>query len=313
MRKSKFVFVGVSTAGSSILKIFPQWSALLGLNAEIVGCDLPLRSPTGMYRRVLREIRNDPQVAGVLVTAHKIDLLRAGRDLIDMLDDYAVLCDEASCIVKRNGRLLAFAKDPIASIAALDGFVERGHWRGGERDVLCLGAGGAAVAISVGLARRGGADGLPRRFVLADILPERLASIRRIHRGLESRIQFEYHLSRDAGDNDALLAALPAGSLVINATGLGKDKPGSPLSADALFPRGGLIWELNYRGRREFMRAAQAQAAARGLQVADGWDYFLHGWTEAIAEVFQMEIADESFAQMTKVAEANRALDADGG
>ena len=243
-----------------------------------------------------------PMVVGALVTAHKIDLLRAGRDLIDQLDEQAALCDEASCFAKRNGRFLAFAKDPIASVAALDSFVAPGHWRGGERDVLCLGAGGAAVAISVGLAQRGGADGLPRRFILADILPERLESIRRIHQRLGSSMCFEYHLSRDASDNDALLAALPKGSLVINATGLGKDKPGSPLSADALFPREGLIWELNYRGRRDFMRGAQAQAVTRDLRVVDGWDYFLHGWTEAIAEVFQIEINDESFAQMAAIA-----------
>ncbi len=306
MRKSKFIFVGVSTAGSSIVKIFPQWSTLLGLDAEIVGCDLPLRSAKKTYRTVLREIRDDPLVVGALVTAHKIDLLRACRDLIDDLDERAALCDEASCLAKRNGRLLAFAKDPIASVAALDGFVEPGHWRGGERDALCLGAGGAAVAISVGLAQRGGADGLPHRFVLADILPERLESIRRIHQRLGSSMCFEYHLSQDASDNDALLAALPAGSLVINATGLGKDKPGSPLSADALFPREGLIWELNYRGRRDFMRGAQAQAAARDLRVADGWDYFLHGWTEAIAEVFQIEIANAAFMQMAELAVAHR-------
>ena len=92
-------------------------------------------------------------------------------------------------------------------------------------------------------------------------------------------MQFEYHLSGDAGDNDALLAALPAGSLVINATGLGKDKPGSPLSAEALFPRAGLIWELNYRGRRDFMRGAQAQAAARDL-LSGGWLGLLPPWLD---------------------------------
>lgn len=289
------------------MKIFPQWATLLGLNAEIVGCDLPLRSAKKTYRRVLRQIRDNSSVVGALVTAHKINLLAASRDLLDELDEHASLCDEVSCIAKRNGRLHAFAKDPIASVAALDGFVEPGHWRGGERAVLCLGAGGAAVAISVGMARRGGADGLPGRFVFADIVPERLDSMRRIHGKLDTCIQFEYHLSQDSGDSDALLAALPAGSLVINATGLGKDKPGSPLSADALFPREGLIWELNYHGRRDFMRGAQAQAAARDLRVVDGWDYFLHGWTEAIAEGFQIEINGETFAQMTELAADYRA------
>ncbi len=308
MRKSKFLFIGVSTAGSSIMKIFPQWSARLGLGAEIVGCDLPLRSAENAYRRVLREMRDDPLVVGALVTAHKIDLLRACRDLIDQLDEQAALCDEVSCLAKRNGRLLAFAKDPISSAAALDSMLERGHWRGGERDVFCLGAGGAAVAISVGMAQRGLADGLPGRFILADILPERLESIRRIHQRLGSRMHFEYHLSESVADNDALLAELPAGSLVINATGLGKDKPGSPLSRDALFPRAGLVWELNYRGRRDFMRRAQEQAAARDLRVVDGWDYFLHGWTQAIAEVFQILIDGAAFKQMAELAAAHRRL-----
>lgn len=304
MRKSKFVFVGVSTGGSSIMKIFPRWAALLGLDAEIVGCDLPLRSPKATYRRILRQLRDNSTVVGALVTAHKIDLLAASRDLFDELDSQAILCDELSCILKRGGRLLGFAKDPLSSILALGGFVPRGHWIGGERDVLCLGAGGAAVAISVGMAQRAG--GHPRRFILADILPERLESIRRIHGKLDTSIQFEYHLSRNAGGNDALLAELPAGSLVINATGLGKDKPGSPLSTDALFPRRGLIWELNYRGRRDFMRQAQAQAEARNLTVEDGWNYFLHGWAEAVAEVFQLDIDEESFAQLRKAAAASR-------
>ncbi len=304
MRKSKFVFVGVSTGGSSIMKIFPRWAALLGLHAEIVGCDLPLRSPKATYRRSLRQLRDNSSVVGALVTAHKIDLLAAGRDLFDELDPQASLSDELSCIAKRGGRLLGYAKDPLSSVLALDGFVPRGHWIGGKRDVLCLGAGGAAAAISVGMAQRAG--GHPRRFILADILPERLESMRRIHSKLDTGIQFEYHLSQNAGGNDALLAGLPAGSLVINATGMGKDMPGSPLSTDALFPRSALVWELNYRGRRDFMRHAQAQAEARDLSVEDGWNYFLHGWAEAIAEVFQLNFDEESFAQLRQAAAASR-------
>ena len=304
MRKSKFVFVGVSTGGSSIMKIFPQWAAQLGLNAEIVGCDVPLRSPKATYRRILRQLRDDSSVVGALVTAHKIDLLAASRDLFDELDSQASLCDEVSCIAKRSGRLLGFAKDPQSSVLALDGIVPRGHWIDGERDVLCLGAGGAAVAISVGMAQR--AAGHPRRFLLTDILPERLESMRRIHGKLDTCIQFEYHLSQNAAGNDALLAELPDRSLVINATGMGKDKPGSPLSAAALFPRSALVWELNYRGRRDFMRQAQAQADARDLSVEDGWNYFLHGWLEAVAEVFQLNIDEESFAQLRRAAAAYR-------
>ena len=56
--------------------------------------------------------------------------------------------------------------------------------------------------------------------------------------------------------------ALPPRSLVVNATGMGKDRPGSPLRAGAAFPERSAVWELNYRGELEFLRQARAQAAS---------------------------------------------------
>ena len=303
--KSKLVFIGVSTGGSSIMRIFPKWSDILGLDCEIVGIDMPLRAPAERYRRVMRDIIDDPAVKGALVTAHKIDLLRACRDQFDALDQYATICDEVSCVVKRAGKLLGYAKDAISSAQALGHFVPRGHWTGGERDVLCLGAGGAAVAISACMAGSP-ADDQPRRFLLTDIAAERLESIGRVHQRLDPPLQFEYRLSENAADNDRLLSALPPGSLVINATGLGKDRPGSPLTSEARFPQDGLVWELNYRGARDFLQKAEAQAGALNLTVEDGWNYFLHGWSEVIAEVFELALDDETFAQLSASASAFR-------
>ena len=248
----------------------------------------------------------DSAVCGALVTAHKIDMLRACREKFDALDHYARICDEVSCIVKRQGKLHGFAKDPISSARALGQFVPKGHWRESARDVLCLGAGGAAVAISVCLARVSAADSQPRRFILTDIAPERLESIRQVHQRLDAPLQFEYRLVHSAADNDRLLCELPHGSLVINATGLGKDRPGSPLSPEARFPQDGLVWELNYRGARDFMRLAEAQAEALSLRVEDGWRYFLHGWSEVIAEVFDLDLNSEIFAKLSSSASAYR-------
>lgn len=297
------------------MKIFPQWARILGLRAELTGCDLPLNAPAASYRRVVKQIRDDPAIRGALVTTHKIDLLRASRDLFDWLDAQALLCDEVSCIVKAridksDYRLKGFAKDRVASGAALDHFLPLGHWGEGcdegGRDVLCLGAGGAATAISARLAERSQQAAHPRRFLLVDIDPQRLEAIRRIHDKLDTAIQFDYFLHSDAAENDALLRQLPAGSLVINATGLGKDRPGSPLTDGARFPQHSVIWELNYRGERQFLRQAEAQAAARNLSIEDGWHYFLHGWTQSIAEVFGLEISGEVFARLEAAAAAQR-------
>ena len=138
------------------------------------------------------------------------------------------------------------------------------------------------------------------------MMPERLDAIRRIHQKLDTAIQFDYYLQGDTVENDALMGELPAGSLVINATGMGKDRPGSPISDAARFPQNGLVWELNYRGERQFMRQAQAQAAQRNLTIEDGWKYFLHGWTQVVAEVFRIELTDVMFKQLTAAAAAHR-------
>jgi len=86
------------------------------------------------------------------------------------------------------------------------------------------------------------------------------------------------------------LSRLAPGSLVVNATGLGKDAPGSPLTAAARFPERAIVWDLNYRGDLVLLDQARAQAHERALQIEDGWTYYLHGWTQVIAEVFHIDI-----------------------
>jgi hypothetical protein len=42
-------FIGVSTASSSIMKIFQSWSNTLNLNAVIKGIDIPMNASKGYY------------------------------------------------------------------------------------------------------------------------------------------------------------------------------------------------------------------------------------------------------------------------
>ena len=153
-----------------------------------------------------------------------------------------------------------------------------------------MGAGGSTIALTWHLMqRRRGAD-RPARIVVSNRSAARLGQIRRIHAELGSGVPTEYVLSPTPIDNDAALSGLRPGSLVINATGLGKDAPGSPLTNSARFPDLAIVWDLNYRGELAFLAQARAQAKERGLQIEDGWTYFLHGWTQVIAEVFQISI-----------------------
>jgi shikimate 5-dehydrogenase len=283
-------FVGVTTGSSSIQRVFPRWADELGLDgARLQGVDLPLHAPAEEYRRVVDFISADPLSRGALVTTHKLDLFAAAADRFDEIDPFARMMGETSCISKRDGQLRCHAKDPISSGLAIDAFLPSSHWDGGGREALLMGAGGSTIAISWYLSRMGAAH-RPERIVVTNRSQPRLDHIREIHAGLDTDVEFEYLLTPTPDENDRVLASLSPGAFVVNATGLGKDAPGSPLTDGAVFPERAVAWDLNYRGDLVFLDQARAQAAERRLQVEDGWVYFLHGWTQVISEVFDVDI-----------------------
>jgi shikimate 5-dehydrogenase len=284
-------FIGVTTGGSAIMTIFQAWAETLGLGkVAIRGIDFPLNAEPRAYREAVAFIKSDPLSRGALVTTHKVNLFAACRDLFDRVGPLAALMREASCLSKRDDELVADAKDPITCGLAIDGFLPPDHFAESGAEVFCMGAGGSGVAIAWHLTRpERGAD-TPRRILVSDRNPSRLDEVARVHGEAGSSCPLVPVSAADPLVNDAVLGELRTGSLVINATGLGKDAPGSPLSPAARFPEGGVVWELNYRGDLVFLKQAGAQAAERGLTLVDGWSYFLHGWTRVIAEVFGVTI-----------------------
>lgn len=294
-------FIGVTTGRSSIRTVFPRWAQALGLgDVPLVGVDLPLHAPPADYRRIVEFLAADPLSAGALVTTHKIDLYAACTDLFAEIDPLARLMGEVSCLAKPDGALVASAKDPVTAGLALDSIIPKGSLAAAPADAFVMGAGGSAIAISWYLTRpERGAD-RPARIVVTDPDRGRLAALRRVHDELGTDVPVECRPVDGAPDNDALLAGLAPGSLVVNATGLGKDAPGSPLTDAARFPAGAVAWDLNYRGELVFLD----QARTAGARVHDGWEYFLHGWTRVIAEVFQVEIPTSGprFAELGRIA-----------
>jgi shikimate 5-dehydrogenase len=303
-----FSFYGVTTGGSLIMRIFPRWAEHLGLgDVRIDGTDLPIHADPQIYRDRVTSLKNDPDELGALVTTHKIDLYDACRGLFDEIDDLALLCGETSCLSKRDGLLRAHAKDPISAGQSLDDMLRPGYWRETAADVLCLGAGGSAIAIALHLLTRRGADDRPHRIVVANRSQGRLDSLKAIIDQLDADVPVEYVRNEDPLVNDELMAGLRPGSLVINATGMGKDTPGSPITDAGAFPDRAVVWELNYRGELDFLQQARAQEEARELQVHDGWPYFIYGWTAVIEEVFDLELTPQQLAELTVIADDERA------
>jgi shikimate 5-dehydrogenase len=302
-------FIGVTTGKSSIMKVFPAWARYLALgDCVIQGIDFVPHDQPERYRQAVAFIKADPLSLGALVTTHKIDLLKACRDQFDELDEHAALMGEASSISKHDGKLVAHAKDPITSGLALEAFLPERHWEKTGAEALVLGAGGSAIAITWHLMKREHGGNRPSRIIVANRSPGRLEEMKELHRRLGCEVPAEYHHVPSPGQSNELLKRLRPGSLVINATGLGKDGPGSPLTDAALFPKNGLIWEFNYRGDLLFLRQARAQQQARHLLIEDGWIYFIHGWTRVIAEVFHVDIPVKGpkFEELSRIAAAMR-------
>ena len=302
-------FFGVTTTKSSIMKVFPAWAKQLGLNGAVIqGVDFPLHAPPESYRAAVKFLKDDPRSLGALVTTHKIDLYRACRDLFDVVDPHALLMGETSCLSKQSGKLICHAKDPISSGLAIDGFLPERHFERTGAEMFAIGAGGSTIAMTWHLMQKARGAARPSRIVVSDRDRARLDEIARVHRKLASGVPVRYVLAADRRDNDCVLASLRPGSLIVNATGLGKDAPGSPLTDAALFPERAIAWDLNYRGDLVFLRQARAEAPARALQVEDGWTYFLHGWLQVIAEIFHIDIpaSGSDFEALSEIAEVAR-------
>ena len=300
-----FYFIGVTTGQSSIMKVFPAWAEYLGLgDVEIKGIDFPVHDKPEKYREAVNFLKNDPLSLGALVTTHKLDLFQACQDMFDVIDPHATLMAETSCISKRDGKLICKAKDPISSGLSLDGFLPKDHFANTGAELFSMGAGGSTIALTWHLMQEIHGENRPKRIVVSNRSQPRLIHIQKIHESLGSDIPIEYRLVKTAQDNDEILASMATGSVVINATGLGKDSPGSPLSNAANFPKNAIIWELNYRGDLIFLDQAKAAKAAQGLQIEDGWTYFIHGWTQVIAEVFSIEIpvSGDRFEDLSRIA-----------
>ncbi len=301
-------FIGVDTAHSSIQKVFPLWADHLGLpTRELRGFDIPLGAPDETYREVVAALRDDEEQAGALVTTHKVRVHQAAADLFDGLDDFARACGEISSISKRNGRLLGHAKDPITVGLALDAIVPATYFADSGAEVVCLGAGGSGTALSWHLAHR---SDIPAKITLAAIRTPALEHARSVHErgGLDtSRFRY-YHLdpTDPAGDASRIVREAGPGALVVNATGLGKDRPGSPLDGRVIFPKRAVVWEFNYRGSLELLHQARAQERDRDLTVEDGWVYFIHGWTQVIAEVFDIPMPPATVDQLATIASSVR-------
>lgn len=302
-----FYFIGVTTGKSSIMKVFPLWMNVLGREEVVMeGVDCKIHDDPEVYRQAVAQIKYDPLSLGALVTTHKIDLLTAARDMFEYLDPYAKITGEVSCISKRDEFLEGHAKDPITSGASLDAIIEKGYFGKTHGEVLCFGAGGSGVATLLHLINKKDKADRPKRFTFVNRSQGRLEHAKEMVSGLETDIQVEYIQNADPAINDKIMEKFTPYSIIINATGMGKDTPGSPITWDGKFPMHSLSWEFNYRGELDFLHQSLAQVESRKVKVEDGWLYFVHGWTQVVAQVLHFDLTPALFDKLNAAASTVR-------
>ncbi|MEO8355489.1 MAG: shikimate dehydrogenase [Chloroflexota bacterium] len=302
-----FYFIGVTTGKSSIMKVFPLWMQVLGREEVVMeGVDCKIHDDCETYRRAVAQIKYDQNSLGALVTTHKIDLLNVARDMFEFLDPYAQITGEVSSISKLDGRLEGHAKDPLTSGASLDAIIEKGYFARTGGDVLCFGAGGSGVATLLHLINKKDKEDRPEKFTFINRSQGRLDHAKEMVSALETDIEVEYICNSDPLVNDRIMETFPPHSIIINATGMGKDTPGSPITWDGKFPMNSISWEFNYRGELDFMHQSVAQVESRNVKVEDGWIYFVHGWTQVVAQVLHFDLTPDLFEKLNEAASSVR-------
>jgi shikimate dehydrogenase len=168
--------------------------------------------------------------------------------------------------------------------------------------VMILGAGGSSVATMLHLMDKSDPTDRPGRVVIVNRSLPNLEYMHEMVTAHGTDIEVSYIHNQDPVKNDEIMGTLPDHSIIINATGMGKDTPGSPFTNMGLFPRHAIAWEFNYRGELDFMHQALAQCRSRAVKVEDGWVYFLHGWTQVIAQVLHIDLTPQLFKRLDELA-----------
>ena len=309
---SLVLFLGISTAGSLVHQTFPGWSELFCPGAVIRGTDLPESASPAGFRELLTAMTANPSVLGAVVTSHKLRLFNACHDLVDDAEPLVALTREISGLDTRDG-VRAYARDPQSLDVILDGI---GGPRGPvPRPVLCIGAGGSAIALMLAMRLDIAGTLAARRPVLRTGPAARghLAIVGRDQGSLGNvaavrdrcgipgdGVSFLLAPDRDAAARCA--GAAPPGTVIINATGLGKTGPGSPLPDTAAFPPGAVAWDFNYRGPLTFL----SQARHAGVATEDGWDYFVAGWSAALAAITGQDLTPDLLSRAARSARTAR-------
>jgi len=303
LSKPTMFFIGVSTDKSIVNNVFQDWIKILDKDAEIIGVNLDINCNTSKYLEIVSYIKSQPLALGSLVTTHKVRLYNSTKHLFDSISNSCREFEEIGAIYKKGKSLYGEVTDIYTTKYALNQFFSLNYFKNNFADCCILGAGGAGLALAFNILSN--KNSLPDRLILTDINKSRIENSKKILKKYDKNNILELHLVTNS-ETDEIIKNLKKGSLIVNATGLGKDRDGSPFSANVDIPMNCYLWEFNYRGNLDFLRIAREQSVKNELVIVDGWMYFIHGWTQVMSRVFNIANIEDYFDRFLEVANSKK-------
>ena len=282
--KPTVFIVGTQPLPEALLAVYPKWARRFGhRSTAIVPVTALPEANAAAYQRFIEFLRDEYHAVGAVLMSQASPLFEHTRQLFDAFDDDAELLGEIGVAVRSPGKLSALAPAKSAAQLAYE------HTFGGDSDsaeALIIGATGPARALALALSSSAGNSG-PRRVCLTTLDGKSMTDMRqRIAELPEDRRPTLRHIESQS-EHDRLVTLLPPGSLVVNATGPAEEAAPSPVGSAALFPKNGLVWDLDAVGiSSPFLDKARQQRRERGLRLADGLLFHRYQWLTAAAAVF---------------------------
>jgi len=226
-----------------------------------------------------------PRIGGSLITAHKAAVFDAAADLFDEITPVARKLGEVGMVYWRNGRLIGDANDAVSTTHILPRLLGSERWANGTHLALIMGGGGAGIAVANTLSVTSELE--CAGVIITEIDENRCRDLRTRVRAWSSVVPIE--IRHVTSPSDSLVLEVGRGALIANATGLGKDRPGNPITPACTFPPDATVWEFNYRflpqNEPTFWQTVKSQASSSNLILEDGWEYFVWGWLVVMANI----------------------------
>ena len=191
--------------------------------------------------------------------------------------------------------------------ASLDAIIEKGYFGKTGGEVLCFGAGGSGVATLLHLINKKDKGDRPRKFTFVNRSQGRLDHAQGDGRE-DWRPTSRSNISATPIPlvNDKIMEKFPPYSIIINATGMGKDTPGSPITWEGSIPHEQHRLGVQLPRRTGLPAPIPGPGESRKVKVEDGWLYFVHGWTQVVAQVLHFDLTPELFDRLNEAASTVR-------